>query len=65
MGLEHFSTIVEFLKKNGVYLVGIHGQDGLEKKNLFNEVIRLKELKSTCLHPLRWVKIVANYSHHF
>jgi 50S ribosomal subunit-associated GTPase HflX len=39
VGLEHVSTIVEFVKKNGVCLVGIHGQAGLGKKTLFNEVV--------------------------
>jgi ATP-dependent protease HslVU (ClpYQ) peptidase subunit len=39
VGLEHVSTIVEFVKKNGVCLVGIHGQVGIGKKTLFNEVV--------------------------
>jgi hypothetical protein len=40
VGLEqHVSTIVEFVKKNGVCLVGIHGQAGLGKTTLLNEVV--------------------------
>ncbi len=40
VGLEqHVSTIVEFVNKNGVCLVGIHGQAGLGKTTLLNEIV--------------------------
>jgi hypothetical protein len=36
---EHVLQIIDFIKKNGVCVVGIHGQSGLGKTTLLNEIV--------------------------
>jgi len=36
---EHVTQIIDFIKKNGVCVVGIHGQSGLGKTTLLNEIV--------------------------
>ena len=45
VGLEpHIQHITEFMKKNGVCLIGIYGQSGLGKTTLLNEIVSKVEI---------------------